>query len=161
MKNIKSLIIVLVLFLTSCTNNQPTKDQDQTSPAVKEIINSYNYDKVSNYDFDTISLVKVDSIINVKNYPNVGYATDTSNIKIIDHIDINLIVVTVKQHINGYYKNSTMLIGHVKSKKPFLINFTSETSLINKSISEFKLNDSESIKLAKQKIIDYEKYTNK
>ena len=151
-------VILSVLFLTSCVNNQTPKTQDQTLLTVNDFINSYNYTKVSEGEVDTISVVKIDSVVKIKNYPITNNTTDTSNIKIIGHTDIDLIVVTVKKQISGYYQKSTMVIGYVKNKKPFVPAFTTETHLINKLICEFKLNDVESIKLAKQKVIDNEKY---
>lgn len=156
----KSILIVIfsVLSLTSCLNKQTTKTQDQTLLTVNDFINSYNYSKVSEGEVDTISIVKIDSVINIKNHPIINNVEDTSEIKIIGHTDIDLIIVTVKKQIGGYYQKYTVVIGHVKNKKPFVPAFTSETHLINKLIHEYKLNDAESIKLAKQKVIENEKY---
>jgi hypothetical protein len=53
-----------------------------------------------------------------------------------------------------------MVIGYVQNKKPFLIGVNENEGRINKIISEYKLNDVEKIKLEKQKILDYAKYTN-
>jgi hypothetical protein len=152
-------IILSVLVFTSCKNDQTQKDQDQTLTTVKEVINSYNYNMVDYGYTDTITLVKIDTTIQVKNYPIVrGSMEDTSNVKVVGHTDMNLIVVTIKQYTEGYYKKSSILIAQVKDKKPLLVAFTSDESLITKSIHEFKLNDVESIKLTKQKMIDNEKY---
>lgn len=150
-------IILSVLVLTSCKNDQTQKDQDQTLITVKEVINSYNYDKVDYGYTDTITLVKIDTTIQVKNFPIVrGSTGDTSNVKVVGHTDMSLFVVTIKQYIEGYYKKSSILIAQVKDKKPFLVSTTSDESLI-RSIHEFKLNDVE-FKLTKQKMIDNEKY---
>jgi|LakMenE18May11ns_1017448.scaffolds.fasta_scaffold9811503_1 hypothetical protein len=160
MKNLL-LVILSVLFLTSCGNTPTvTKNEDQTLSAVNDIINPINYNIVDGGETDTFSLVKIDSVVLIKNRPVVNYTTDTSEVKIIGHTNINLIVFTVKQQLSGYTKKSTMVIGYVQNKKPFLIGVNENEGRINKIISEYKLNDVEKIKLEKQKILDYAKYTN-
>jgi hypothetical protein len=160
MKNLL-LVIFSVLFLTSC-GNTPTvsKNEDQTLSAVNDIINPINYNIVDGGKTDTFSLVKVDSVILIKNHSVVNNTNDTSNVKIIGHTNINLIVFTVKQQLSGYTKKSTMVIGHVQNKKPFLIGVHENEDRINEIISEYKLNDVETIKLEKQKILDYDKFIN-
>jgi hypothetical protein len=134
-------IIFSVILLTSCGNDNNRKisnDQDQTLTTVKEVINSYNYDKVIDGESDTITLVNVESIM-IKKYPIIQ-SFDTTNIKVIGHEDLNLITATVKQEISGYSKESYMLIFHMNSKKPLIVAFTSDKCVINKSINEFKVN---------------------
>ena len=133
-------ILLSVLVLTSCGNDNNRKtSNDQTSTIVKEVINSYNYDKVMDGELDTITLVKVDSTITIKKYPIIQ-SFDTTNVKVIGHKDVNLITVTVKQEISGYFKESYILIFHMNGKKPLIVAFTSDKYVINKSIYEFKLN---------------------
>jgi uncharacterized DUF497 family protein len=157
MKNIL-IVILSVLVLTSCGTNKVSDRQSQTLSVVNQVLNSHNYDVVSDGGVDTISLVKVDSVIQVKNYPIIVDNGDTSSVKIIGHTNINLILVTVKKQTEGYSKEYTIVISHVKNKKPLLIAFTTDTNCIMRLISEYKLNDEESIKLKKQVILDNEKY---
>lgn len=147
-------IILSVLVLTSCKNDQTQKDQDQTLMTVKEVINSYNYDMLDYGYTDTITLVKIDTTIQVKNYPVlIGSNGDTSGVKVVGHTDMNLIVVTIKQYTEGYYKKSFILIAQVKDKQPLIAAFDSNENIIKKSIYEYKLNDEESVKLFKQQIL--------
>jgi hypothetical protein len=152
------ILILSVLALLSCEVDKVSETQDQTLSVVNQVLNSHNYDEVSNGGVDTVSLVKVDSVVQVKNYPIITYNEDTSSVKIIGHTNIDLIVATVKKQIDGYSKEFTVLISSVKNKKPLLVAFTSETNVVIELISEYKLNDVESIKLKKQDILDNQKY---
>jgi len=157
MKSILFLILSSLL-IVSCQENVTKSNEDQTNFAVNKIINDFNYNKVEDGEIDTISFVKVDSVVNIKDYPLIHKTSDTNDVKVFGHTNIDLIVVTVKQYIGGYYKESSILIGHVKDKTPFLLAFTSEPFVISKLIGEYQLNDIDALKLAKQQIIDNEKY---
>ena len=152
------LVILSVLFLTSCGDNQTPKSQDQSLSIVDEFLNSYNYEIVSDGGVDTLSLIKVDSVNQVKNYPIITHSDDTSSVKIIGHTDISLIFVKVKKSIGGYSKQYNMVITNVKNKKSRVICFVDDPNRVKEAVFEYKLNDVESIKLKKQSILDNQKY---
>jgi hypothetical protein len=160
MKNL-ILVILSVLFLTSCTGDDQTpKSQDQSLSIVDEFLNSYNYEIVSDGGVDTLSLIKVDSVNQVKNYPIITHSGDTSSVKIIGHTDISLFFVKVKRSIGGYSKQYNMVIANVKNKKPMVVCFIDDPNRVKEAVSDYKLNDEESIKLKKQYILDNQNYIN-
>jgi hypothetical protein len=137
MKNIL-LVILSVLFLTSCSTNSYDLDT-----IVKDAINDENYFMVSNDWEDTISLVSIDSSFIVKDYAYFNHTEkDTSKLIVKGHKDALVILTTVKQYQSGYYNKMTAMIVYDKvNKTSSFFAITSDMNKIKKTIKDMYKSD--------------------
>ena len=136
------LVILSVLFLTSCGNNTYNIDT-----IVEDVINEHNSSSVSYNMGDTLDLVSIDSSFTVKDLPYFNHTEkDTSKIVIKGHKDGLVIIITVKQYESGYYiKSTAMILYDDINKTSHFLAITSDKNMITKSIKE--LNKSDKVKL--------------
>jgi hypothetical protein len=157
-------IVLSVLVLTSCGGDNKVKDI--YNDIVVDDINKINSSLMTYGLTDTISLVSIDSVITIKNVPDIddlptekitnrdNCIDNINKLGIKGHQDITFIVSTIKVYVSGYYEKKMMITEYNETEKIcynsyYTKNYQSplevNDSLLNKWVTDYKKSDNEQL----------------